>query len=630
MTEPDPLAVLLKDLDQPATPRPEFAAALRTRVLAELTDPAGPRKRRRVPHLRPAGLARHWRPVLAGALACAVAATAIVAVVLSRPAPASALDVILAARKAFATAPPFEATLRVALNPDGSNPDHLVTKGATATVAVSYGGPKRFRIEIVAEQPRLRSEDLGPGSYEVYDGRRIGSFDAGRKIFSSTAVAPDGFSPLEYLSWHGAYPDWQRICRYPGSKVLPDARIAGRVARHVVCRAYTGDTWQLWIDQKTGLLLKVVGQVGGGDLFTGGPGTSAQGGFQVVKLRYDPSFPAGTFTVAAPPGALDYQGRLQAAEAGVPPFRAVVYGKAYGRAYTAEMWYRSSRRWRIKTLAGRPPLPVRGGAGSFAVAARGTVTYYKAAENSYGTASPSASPLDQLVPVGVYGYSAAACPAVGHERIAGRDAVHRHCASTDVWVDRSTGLILRQQAPRYEFRVRSIDYRPVFPPGTFRFAAPPGARSEQQLENDPYYKTTLAPGKPAPPWQATSLGGGTFRLTGLRGKPALLLLFADTCPAGDRACDVFTSLEQVYKEAKGKVAILWVDLQGRAEQAQKIVAYNHLTFPVVVDTPGASIKAWKIQAYPYWLLLDSRGRVIEARLKPQTITQLQQLLAKAR
>jgi hypothetical protein len=83
-------------------------------------------------------------------------------------------------------------------------------------------------------------------------------------------------------------------------------------------------------------------------------------------------------------------------------------------------------------------------------------------------------------------------------------------------------------------------------------------------------------------------------------------------------------------QGKGKVAILWVDLQGRAGEARKIVRYNRLTFPVVVDAHGASIKAWNIQAYPFWVLLDSRGRVIEARLKPQTIAQLKHLLGEAK
>jgi hypothetical protein len=62
----------------------------------------------------------------------------------------------------------------------------------------------------------------------------------------------------------------------------------------------------------------------------------------------------------------------------------------------------------------------------------------------------------------------------------------------------------------------------------------------------------------------------------------------------------------------------------------KIVRHNQLTFTVVIDARDASTKAWRPQAWPYWVLLDSRGRVVEARLKPQTTTQLEQLLARAR
>lgn len=81
--------------------------------------------------------------------------------------------------------------------------------------------------------------------------------------------------------------------------------------------------------------------------------------------------------------------------------------------------------------------------------------------------------------------------------------------------------------------------------------------------------------------------------------------------------------------SKGRAAIVWVDFDGKADEARKIAHYQHLTFPVVFDT-GAMTKAWKIQRFPYWLVLDSRGRVIEARFKPQTLAQLQQLLAKAK
>jgi hypothetical protein len=38
--------------------------------------------------------------------------------------------------------------------------------------------------------------------------------------------------------------------------------------------------------------------------------------------------------------------------------------------------------------------------------------------------------------------------------------------------------------------------------------------------------------------------------------------------------------------------------------------------------------AWAVQSFPYWLLLDADGRVVEARLKRQTVAQLEQLLAR--
>ncbi|MGN6795304.1 MAG: redoxin domain-containing protein [Streptosporangiaceae bacterium] len=632
MSEPDPIALLLKELDQPAVPRPEFTATLRSRLLAEFGEATDhPRERRRAPQLRRALFARHRRPMLAAALACVIAATAVVAVVLSRPSPASALDVIQLARKAFAAAPPFEATLRVELNPDGSNVG--VPRGATATVLMSYGGPGRFRTQITAVKPRFPGS-ASPGSYQVFNRRTIAVFDSQMKQFNS-GPAPRGFRPLDYFSWRGAFPDWERICQYPGSKVLPDGRIAGRDARHIVCNAYTGDTWQLWIDKKTGLMLKVVGQVAGDDFFLNlGSGGTSKGGFQVEHLRLRPSFPAGTFSVSSPPGVTDYQAGLRAAAARVPPFRAVVSGRSRGKSYVEEVWWLNSLTWRVKVLAGYVPGLGLRGAGSFAVSAQGSpVASYNADDNSYSRSdlSPSANPVFDLLPAGaVYDYSTAGCPIIGSGRIARRDVVHRRCPSSDIWVDRSSGLLLRRRSPGYERRVRSIEYRPLFSPGTFRFVIPAGSRSEQQLENDPYYKTALAAGKLAPPWQAAMLGGGTFRLTDLRGKPALLLLFSDSCPAGDPACDVFRQLEQSYEEAKGKVAILWVDFQGNAGEARKIVRHNHLTFPVVFDARGASLKAWKIQSYPYWLLVNSRGRVIEARLKPQTVTQIKQLLAKAK
>ncbi len=643
MSERDPVVILLRELDRPVAPRPEFADALRARLLAELGQHDGLRARRRVSRPRLTLAPRHRRPALAGAVALIVAVATITAVLLSRPSPASALDVIQQARRAFATAPPFAATVRLNLNPDGSQ--RFVPRGATATVMVNYGGRRRFRSEVVSEQPRLASGP-SPGSYEVFDGRRVATYDPHGKVLFSFP-APNGFRPLEFLSWRGAYPDWERICGGSASKVLPDAQIAGRDARHVRCVNFIGEEWQLWIDRKTGLLLKLVGQAGGDDLFFGlGLSTSAKGGFEVERLRYNSSFPAGTFTLAAPAGALDFHARLQAAIAKVPPFQAVYsarYGRARAATYIDEAWWLNDQTWRREVLVSRPGDPRGlGGPGSFFVYAHGLLSSYNAHDKSYTKVSSPAfepiNPIVQLVAEADSSYSTSGCPIVGNTQIAGRRAIHRHCktrpscpgsgCSYDVWLDTSTGLTLRRRSRMFELRVRSIRYHPHLPSGLFRFVPPAGSRNAQQLTNNPYYKTKLVPGKPAPDWQATKLNGGGFQLADLRGKPVLLLLVPDWC--SDPACNVFGPLEQAYRGSKNEATVVWVDFQGSAKQARRVVRENHLTIPVVIDHEGTSLKAWAIQAYPYWLLLDRHGRVIEARLKPQTTSQLQQLLAKAK
>jgi hypothetical protein len=75
--------------------------------------------------------------------------------------------------------------------------------------------------------------------------------------------------------------------------------------------------------------------------------------------------------------------------------------------------------------------------------------------------------------------------------------------------------------------------------------------------------------------------------------------------------------------------VVWVTVfGGTARAAQKLARLDRLTFPVVFDKPGAVTKAWGPRPYPFWLLLDAHGRVIAARMGPQTVAQIEQLLAR--
>jgi hypothetical protein len=75
--------------------------------------------------------------------------------------------------------------------------------------------------------------------------------------------------------------------------------------------------------------------------------------------------------------------------------------------------------------------------------------------------------------------------------------------------------------------------------------------------------------------------------------------------------------------------VVWVDFEGNPGRTKKIARLNHVTFPVVYDARGAIVKAWAIPGVPYFLLLDSRGRVIEAHFH-QTPAQITRLLAESR
>jgi peroxiredoxin len=632
MSERDSVAVLLKTLDRPATPRPEFADALRQRLLAELPETNGHRSW--MPRLPLPPRPRRRSRLLAVALAIALIASVLAAVLLSRPAPASALDLIRQAQRQAASLPPFEATVRYDINPDGSRSGYeaVVPKGATQTWQVSYAGPKRLRSTLIGAHLAIPGA-RAVGSYDVANGNNAASYDPQHKRFDRFPLSPYT-RPLADLAWQGGYPNWERICRGPAAHVLPDAVIAGRDTRHIRCTSPAAQVWQLWIDRQTGLVLKLKGQTGGGgDDFLGSvPATSQRGGFTITRLRYHPGFPAGTFKIAAPSGAYDLVARLRNAEAKLPRFEAILTSRLHGHTQTEQqLWWQDPGTWRVHYLVGGG---LEGGPGSFEVAAHGKVREYNAHDNSYSTmATPkqpnmAPNPLMDLLPQFIQGYPSA-CTIVGRARIEGQPAIERRCSDYRFWVDARTGLTLHSQS----LQLSNLRYNPVFPPGTFHFTRPHGSRSATQLANNPYYKTRLKPGQPAPNWQARNLNGGSFQITDLRGRPALLLLLPDWCT--DPACYVFTPLERVYKEAKNKLAIIWVDFSGKPAQARKLIRHNHLTFPVVIDNKSGrfganSIQAWRIQGYPYWALLDSHGRVIEARFKPQTLAQLRQLVKAAR
>jgi DNA-binding beta-propeller fold protein YncE/outer membrane lipoprotein-sorting protein len=348
MNQRDSVAVLLKTLDRPVEPRREFADALRRRLLAELPETNG--HRAWMPRLPLPPRPRRRRRLLAAAVAVALIASALAAALLSRPAPASALEVIQRARQQFLRLPPFQATI-VEKNPHSQ----IVYRRF-------YRDPNAWRSEYANVVPP--GGVAHTGDYYVWNGRFEGYYQANTNRFTffpaamirrsrEDRMATEDLDPHFYF-WPGAAVNqrlpadqyFKRRC-----KVLPNEIVAGREARHLACRygpygkldALKTTTLSIWLDAQYGFILK-----------TAFPANGAL--FEVRKITLNPSFPPGVFQVKAPQGSKPVWGGP-----GVPP---------------PALRQKLSPRVAATIPVGPHPAPLAAGAGSLWVAnlAAGSIT----------------------------------------------------------------------------------------------------------------------------------------------------------------------------------------------------------------------------------------------------------------
>src|SRR5207247_7209123 len=147
----DPIQDLLERLERPVQPSAEFSDTLLERLLDQLGEQRAPSRRRRRPSPR---VPRWIRPQLmaAAALAVVVALFASLIIVVSGKGERSALAVVRQAEENLADVPPFEATLFLDRNPEGSTVLGI-PRDATATLRVLFACPNRFREAFISEQP---------------------------------------------------------------------------------------------------------------------------------------------------------------------------------------------------------------------------------------------------------------------------------------------------------------------------------------------------------------------------------------------------------------------------------------------------------------------------------------------
>jgi peroxiredoxin len=195
--------------------------------------------------------------------------------------------------------------------------EHVLDR--TIRLAISFDGEERWRIDYLDDSFYVPSGPLPPGSFEVFDGKRIMQYhaDPGRFAFeeffreagwgvddraNTYEVLDPGATPLGDLSWDaspGARRFWSGKCLE--AEALGLAEIAGWTVQRIRC-----GPWDLWIDVETGLLLRRHLEFG----VDGGP-SSEDGVFgifwgetqEVVELELDPTFSDDPFVFTPPEGS---------------------------------------------------------------------------------------------------------------------------------------------------------------------------------------------------------------------------------------------------------------------------------------------------------------------------------------
>lgn len=289
---------VLRRIEQPTTPRPEFADELLAAFVEEVElepptreqgrpAPAPPLSRRPI---------RVRRPFQAAGAAVLVVVVAIL-VILFPSSRQPALAVIEEAQQDFAEVPPFHATLDRRVSSSVIS-DEFPEHDGEDWVQVEefwYGGQDAWRREIVEDTlPFMRG---GEGSFMVWDGEKTGVYNAHENTFYVREGEDVQFSPLIELSPEPTSGVGKLIQTRAGGgvpfktyfeercEVLPDDRVAGRIARHLTCEDGFA---QLWLDAETGLILKFL---------------SPDSRWEVETIEYEPTFASDLFEFEPPPDA---------------------------------------------------------------------------------------------------------------------------------------------------------------------------------------------------------------------------------------------------------------------------------------------------------------------------------------
>lgn len=115
-------------------------------------------------------------------------------------------------------------------------------------------------------------------------------------------------------------------------------------------------------------------------------------------------------------------------------------------------------------------------------------------------------------------------------------------------------------------------------------------------------------------------------VAGLRGKPAAINFWASWCAPCRREAP---ELEQLHRSRDRPGSIVGVNWNDRLSGARAFVRDHRWTFPNLRDADGAVGSDYGLRGLPTTFIIDSRGRIADVLLGPQTEASLREALGSA-
>ncbi|MFN4218832.1 MAG: DUF3179 domain-containing (seleno)protein [Candidatus Bipolaricaulia bacterium] len=129
----------------------------------------------------------------------------------------------------------------------------------------------------------------------------------------------------------------------------------------------------------------------------------------------------------------------------------------------------------------------------------------------------------------------------------------------------------------------------------------------------------------APDFALETLDGGVIQLSKLRGHKVILNFWASWC-APCRA--EMPDFERIYQEYKDRLTILGINMREDRQTIEKFLRAVPISYPIVLDPQGTTVKAYRVIAQPATFWIDEQGQIIERKFGAYTRAELEHTVRK--